>query len=82
MKLIGAEKNDFTLKTGEAIKGYNCYLSHPVDSGRGKGVAVERIYITDSKLAANGIDILAVIGKDVTVLYNRYGKVARIAVDG
>ena len=82
MKLLGAEKNDFTSKSGEKITGFNCFFSRPIDPSRGKGVAVERIYVSDARLAANGFDPLANVGKDVAVLYNRYGKVARIAVDG
>ncbi len=82
MKLVGVEKNDFTTKSGEKITGFNCFFSRPIDTNRGKGVAVERIYVSDARLAANGFDPLANIGKDVAVLYNRYGKVARIAVDG
>ena len=82
MKLLGAEKNDFTSKNGEKIMGFNCFFSRTIDPNRGKGVAVERVYVSDARLAANGFDPLANIGKDVAVLYNRYGKVARIAVDG
>ena len=81
-KLIGYERSDFTVKeTGTAITGYNLYLSRNIVSDKGKGQAVERVYLTDAKLAANDFNPSAALGKDVSVYYNRWGKVERICLD-
>lgn len=81
MKIIGVEKNNFTVKeTGVVVEGSNVYLSYPVDPAKGKGVAAERIYITDSKAASMSVDLNSMIGKEVIVVYNRYGKVQNIVL--
>lgn len=81
-KLIGYERSDFAVKeTGTAITGYNVYLARCIVSDRGKGQAVERVYLTDAKLAANDFDPSGALGKDVSVYYNRWGKVERICLD-
>ena len=81
LKLIGYERNDFTVKnSGEVITGYNIYMSRSITQERGKGQAVERFYMTDAKLNSNGFDLGGALGKDVNVYYNRWGKVERICL--
>lgn len=79
-KLIGYERADFTAKeTGGTITGYNVWLSREIDPKRGKGVAVDKYYMTDAKInAARMEDLAALLGKEAEVYFNRYGKVERI----
>lgn len=82
MKLIGFERNDFTVReTGAKITGYNVFLSRPVDASRGKGIVVERQYVSDNKLETAHIDLQSLINKDVRVLYNRWGKLETLTLE-
>lgn len=81
MEVIGIVRSNFTLKdTGTEITGCNLYLARPIDPKLGHGVAVDRVYMTDAKLEANGINLETIVGQTVTVYYNRYGKVASMVV--
>ena len=81
MRLIGFERADFVAKdTGAAVTGCNVYLSRPVVAERGKGQAVERVYVTDARAAENGIDLNSLVGKDVVVNYTRRGKIQSITL--
>lgn len=81
MKILGYERNDFKVD-GKDISGYYVYLSHPAIGNDSKGQIVERVYLSDQKLAANSLVLSEALGKSVTVIWNRYGKVQRIALDG
>mgnify|MGYP003275104834 CR=1 FL=1 len=81
MEVIGIVRSNFTLQaTGKEITGCNLYLARPIDPKLGHGVAVDRVYMTDAKLEANGIDLETIVGREVVVYYNRYGKVASMVV--
>lgn len=81
MKVTGFERSDFTLKdTGERVTGFNVYLSRTISSDRGRGQAVERVYMSDRKLTEQNINLEALHGKDVIVSYSRYGKVQNITL--
>lgn len=79
MKLVGFRKSDFTAKDGTQVKGVNVYLEEPVD-GNGKGLATEKVYLSDAKIEKMNIDIDSLIGEDVRLSYNRWGKVDSITV--
>ena len=80
MTIIGYERSTFIAKGSTTeITGYTVYLSRPIVSKDGQGVAVDRIYITDAKLAACGFKLDGSVGKEVEVLYSRYGKVMSLA---
>ena len=79
MKVIGIEKSSFTSKeTGALIEGSNVDITYSIDQTKGKGVAAERIYITDAKASAMDVDLSTLVGKEVVVVYNRYGRVQSI----
>lgn len=80
MEVIGYERNCFRTKDNTEVSGYNLYLTVPVAAEVGKGTAAERIYLSDAKLAATGIDIDKLVGREVQVIYNRNGKVSRICM--
>ena len=79
-RLIGYERSDFSAKDGTMITGYNVYIGTPVSAnGDGDGMKAERLYISDNKLAKQQIDLAALMGSDIQVFYNRFGKIASIA---
>lgn len=74
MKLEGYKRSNFTAKeSGSLVTGYNLYLSYPVTGEDACGIAFERIYMSDSKLAKCGYK--PHVGDEVNVTYNRFGKV-------
>lgn len=80
MKIMGYRKADFRTKDGVEVKGYNVYLSTAIDPRYGGGLMAERIYLSESKLAREGIDLATCVDRELRVYYNRYGKVDSIAL--
>lgn len=78
MKIIGYRRNDFTSPEGNQITGCNIYIATEIDPRRGSGVSVERQYLSDAKLAKEGIDLAALMDREVKIYYNRYGRVDSI----
>ena len=70
MRIIGIRPSSFTGNDGKEISGKNFYFTYPLDKGDGLGA--ERVYLTDAKLAQ--LDFEPVIGAEVVLDYNRYGK--------
>ena len=80
MKLIGFRKADFVRKKEENVTGYNVYIATEIDPRRGGGVSVERDYLSDAKLSREGLKLDELLGHDIKVYYNRYGKIDSIVV--
>ena len=81
MKIIGIRKSDFPTKTGEMIKGYNVYVSDAIDPRHGQGLSAEHLYLSERKRSMmNGIDPFSLLGHEVKLYYNRYGKVDTVEV--
>lgn len=78
MKIIGYRRNDFSTSEGQRITGCNVYVATEIDPRRGAGVSVERQYLSDAKLAKEGIDLEALLNREVKVYYNRYGRIDSI----
>ena len=74
MKIIGFKRSDFTTKDGVAITGYNVYVANEIAPNQGKGVQVDRIYLSDNKIAREKIDLDALLEREVRILYNRFAK--------
>ncbi len=75
MKLIGYRMSSFTAKdTGEVIRGYNLYLSGPEEKVEGLGC--ERVFVSEKKMG----DYQPHLGDELSIVYNRFGKVRAIAV--
>ena len=71
-KVIGIAPSSFVGDKGEKISGFNVYLSFPLASGSGHGA--ERVYLTDRKVENSGY--MPVVGDEVDLTYNKFGKVA------
>lgn len=81
MKIVGYKRADFVAKdSGTKITGINLYLAQNIEPPKGKGMEVERYYLTDTKREAFGFDVEAAFGKEVVISVNRYGKLASIRV--
>lgn len=76
MKVIGIRKVDFNAQdTGNRITGYSLYCAYDITKN-GSGVGVDKIFLSDKKLADCGY--FPEIGDEINVTYNRYGKVDSI----
>lgn len=77
-KIIGLEPKEFTpANASTPIKGINIYLTEPIPPTHGgQGNSAERIFL--SKAKAEALDFTPAVGQVVTILYNRYGKVAAL----
>ncbi|MEL7656881.1 MAG: hypothetical protein AAGU75_13355 [Bacillota bacterium] len=75
MKVIGFKKVDFVTPEKQSIKGIKVFVTYadPKDKNL-NGSACESIFITEAKAG----DWTPVVGKDIDVVYNKYGKVERI----
>lgn len=78
MKIIGFRKNDFKTKEGVEVTGYSVFIATEIDPRRGAGMSVERQYLSDAKLAKEGLDLDVLLGHEVKVYYNRFGRVDSI----
>ena len=78
MIIVGYERSNFRANDGTEITGYNIYVSREIAPDRGEGDAVDKVYMTDRKLENNNVNVENIYGKEVTLYYNRYGKVERI----
>lgn len=69
-KIIGIRPSSFQGSDGSQITGQNIYLTEPLD--KGVGFAADRVFVTDSKLV--NWSYKPVVGDEVNLEYNRYGK--------
>lgn len=72
MKVVGFEDKRFKFDDGKTVSGQFIYLSEERDGVT--GMACERVFLSDNKLSG----YIPVIGDEVEVSYNRFGKPQRI----
>lgn len=77
MKLIGIKRVDYvSQKSGKRVLGWNLFLTYPLqDSNLEQGFGCEREFVSESILDVAPWDL---IGKELTILYNKYGNVDSI----
>ena len=78
MKMIGYRRADFTTTDKIEITGYNVYIATEIDPRSGAGVSVERMYLSDAKIARENLDLEKLLGRKIKVYYNRFGKIDSI----
>lgn len=78
MKVVGYRKSDFHTKDGHEIKGYNLFIEEPIVSN-GEGFQCDKIYLTEAKLEKMEVEIESLLGQEIVISYNRWGKVDVIA---
>lgn len=79
MKIIGKRTVSFDAQDGKHISGVSLFCSYPITKN-GEGVGVEKIFLSDSKLAYCGY--FPELGDEINVQYNRYGKVESVSQVG
>ncbi len=77
MKVVGYRKSAFTTKDGTHISGYNIFTEEPIKDN-GCGVQTDKFYLSDAKIESFGLDLDSLVGEEVVISYNRWGKVAAI----
>lgn len=77
MKIVGYRKSDFTTKDGTFISGYNIFTEEVIADG-GVGVQTDKYYLSDAKIKSFGLDLDQLVGKEVLISYNRWGKISGI----
>lgn len=79
-KIIGISNTTFTPKDSTTpITGSTIYVTDPISPDRGTGESADHFFLSAAKLAA--LDFTPVAGMEVTVLYNKFGKVAALKLD-
>lgn len=64
---------------GSTVTGTTIFVSDPIDPKRGQGESAERFFLSAAKLANLGFS--PAVGQEITIFYNRYGKVATIKIN-
>lgn len=83
-KVIGVEVvNYVSKKTNKEVSGYRVHLTTPIDPATGCGDMVESCFL-NSVAAQPMLAVCPVIddliGQDVRVIYNRYGRVDELMI--
>lgn len=79
MKLIGIQRVDYTNKNGYHVMGYKLHTSTPAKSNDAIGEITEAFFVSDQVFGT--CDHLSV-GDEISIAYNRYGKVIAVSVVG
>ena len=80
MRIIGYKRSSFTTTEGNTVHGYNVYLATEIAPNYGYGLSVERVYLSDAKLAKENLVLEDLVDRPLKVYFNRYGKVDTIVV--
>lgn len=78
MKLIGIQRVDYTNKNGFHILGYKLHTSIPAKSNDSIGEITDAVFVSDQVFSS--CDDLAV-GDEISIAYNKYGKVSAVSVE-
>lgn len=79
MKLIGIQRIDYTNKNGYHVLGYKLHLSMPAQRKDSIGEITDTVFVSDEVFTV--CDHLAV-GDELSIAYNKYGKVSSVTVIG
>ena len=79
MLICGYRKSDFYTKDQKEIKGYNVFTQQEIVEN-GRGLQTDKFYLSEQKVMQMNIDLDALVGHEVQLYYNRWGKVEAIQV--
>ena len=79
MKLIGIQRVDYTNKNGYHILGYKLHTSFPAKSEDAIGEITEAVFVSDQVF---GTCYHLAVGDEISIAYNKYGKVTAVSVVG
>ena len=77
MKVVGYFKKEYKFDDGKSCSGVKLFLAYPI-TNNGEGDAVDAVFVSDNKLMRSSY--FPTVGDDITVNYNRFGKVDSITV--
>ena len=72
-KLVGFEAKTFTFEDGKQVSGFNLFFEEKKTGVT--GIATDRVFVSSQKLDG----YVPVLGDELTVNYNRWGKVQSIS---
>ena len=73
--LLGLKKVSFTAADGKVVDGTTLYVAYDADGV--KGMAADKLFVSSSKMPKKEL----VVGSDIDIYFNRFGKVDSIIVD-
>ena len=79
MKLIGIQRVDYTNKNGYHVLGYKLHTSTPAKFDDAIGEITEAVFVSEQVFCS--CEHLAV-GDEISIAYNKYGKVTAVSVVG
>ena len=79
MKLIGIQRVDYTNKNGYHVLGYKLHTSTPAKFDDAIGEITEAVFVSDQVFGT--CEHLAV-GDEISISYNKYGKVTAVSLVG
>jgi hypothetical protein len=79
MKLIGIQRVDYTNKNGYHVTGYKLHTSIPARTNDCIGEFTEAIFVSE-QVFLNCAQLS--VGDEISVAYNKYGKVTGVSVIG
>ena len=79
MKLIGIQRVDYTNKNGYHVLGYKLHMAAPATRNDSIGEITDIVFVSDQVFG--DCDHLAV-GDEISIAYNKYGKVTAVSVIG
>ncbi|MEE0558436.1 MAG: hypothetical protein UC361_03275 [Bulleidia sp.] len=77
MRCVGYRRSQFTTKDGKEISGYNIFTEQTITEN-GKGMQTDKFYLSDAKIRSFGLDLDNLVGEEIIISYNRWGKVAEV----
>ena len=72
--VFGKKNLSFTGSDGRTVEGVNLYVGY--DDNSVEGMATDKLFVPASKLPKEKI----IVGDDIDILFNRFGKVDKIIV--
>jgi len=72
--VLGLKPVSFTAADGKVIEGTTLYVAYDADGV--EGMAADKIFVTTAKMPKSNI----VVGADIDIYFNRFGKVDSIVV--
>lgn len=79
MVVCGYRKADFFTKDHKEIKGFNIYVQQEIVEN-GCGYQTDKFYLSENKVKQMNLDLDSLVGHEVQLYYNRWGKVEAIQV--
>lgn len=75
--IAGIKSVNFSGKDGGEIKGLSLYLASPISPEKGNGLEVEKFFVSSKRVEELSSNLL--VGSEVDVVFNRYGKIEDIS---